>query len=75
MEIDRDYDGRVDGFYIYERGTLAREEHDTDGDGVVDRQVLYEKRLRTEEITRPFCRAEDPEQRRALREQLRSSSG
>ncbi len=29
----------------------------------------------TEEITRPFCRAEHPEQRRALREQLRSSSG
>ena len=48
--MDRDFDGVRDGFYIYENGTLAYEEHDTNNDGVVDRRVEYAARRRALEL-------------------------
>ena len=50
VEVDRDFDGVRDGFYVYENGTLEYEEHDTNNDGVIDRRVEYVARHRTVEI-------------------------
>ena len=50
VEVDRDFDGVRDGFFIYENGTLAYEEHDTNNDGVIDRRVEYVARHRTLEL-------------------------
>jgi hypothetical protein len=50
VEVDRDFDGVRDGFYTYEGGQLAYEEHDTNNDGVIDRRVEYEARHRTLEL-------------------------
>ena len=50
VEVDRDFDGVRDGFYIYENGTLAYEEHDTNNDGVIDRRVEYAARRRALEL-------------------------
>ncbi len=50
VEVDRDFDGIRDGFYTYEDGTLAYEEHDTNNDGVIDRRVEYVARRRTLEL-------------------------
>ncbi len=49
MEVDRDFDGKRDGFYTYANGTVQFEEHDTNGDGKIDRRVDFEGRRRVTE--------------------------
>jgi hypothetical protein len=46
LEIDRDDDGVRDAFYRFEGDSLAEERHDSNNDGRIDLQILYQNRLR-----------------------------
>jgi hypothetical protein len=41
-EADRDFDGKMDVVFYYQRGELLRKEIDTDANGVIDYKVFYE---------------------------------
>ena len=43
-EVDRNYDGVRDAFFVYEGGSLVEERHDGNSDGSVDRIVRYQQR-------------------------------
>ena len=41
-EADRDFDGKLDEFTIFQRGEIMQREVDTNADGVVDVKIYYE---------------------------------
>jgi hypothetical protein len=42
-EADRDFDGKMEAFSIYQHGTIMRREVDGDANGIIDFKVYYEE--------------------------------
>jgi hypothetical protein len=42
-EADRDFDGKMEAFSIYEHGTIMRREVDGDANGIIDFKVYYDQ--------------------------------
>jgi hypothetical protein len=41
-EADRNFDGKLDEFTVYQRGEIMQREVDTNGDGIVDVKIYYD---------------------------------
>jgi antitoxin component YwqK of YwqJK toxin-antitoxin module len=50
VEVDRNFDGKRDGFLQYQNGVLAYEEYDNNNDGKIDRRIEYVNGKRHVEI-------------------------